>query len=66
MLAVFFVEPNEELVIHFLVHVATHHVVYMKTDRVLFFLDDTIGDAWVVWIELESNPFEVTSEFLVP
>ena len=63
--AIFFVDPALKLIVDFGLSMAAHQIINMEPDGVLSSIFFAIHNAWVIWVELESNFFQISMELLV-
>ena len=66
MLAMHFVEPGIEAILHLGFNVTGHEVVSVEANNVLFLFNYFISNTMVVGVKYVQFRFEFTTEFLVP
>ena len=65
-LAIHFVEPCVEAIVHLGVDVTGHEVVILETDSVLFLFNNVFSCTRAIGINYAQFCFKFTMEFLVP
>ena len=65
MLAKITVNPFLKLIINLRIHMTGHDVVHIESHCVLISNFYTVSDTWIIMIELRSNIFQVSMEFLI-
>ena len=65
MIVIITVHTLIELIINLRIHMPGHDIYYMESHCVLLANFYPASETWIIRIELKSNIFQVTTEFLI-
>ena len=65
VISIITVHPFVEHIINLRVHITVHEIIHMKPHCVLLANFYSVGDIWIIRIELKSNIFQVSTKFVI-